>query len=321
MAVLALVAAGVVGIAVVALFMGLGRAIEPRDSIKQRLDVFAPVPATVADAESQPRDKKLHPLAQRLNRAISRRGFAASVALELARADVPLTVPEYVLLHIAIAGILFLAIQILSRQVILSLASAAVGLLLPRLYLQTKQAKRLVAFQDQLPDVLTLVVGSLRSGYGITIAMDAVAKQMPPPAADEFARVVREIGLGLAITQALSNLVGRICSDDLDLMVTAIAIQYEVGGNLATILETITDTIRERIRLKGQLRTLTAQQGLQRSILTGLPIALAVVMYILNPVYIKALFTPGVTLVIPVAAVVLLIAGYFVMGKLGKIEF
>jgi tight adherence protein B len=176
-------------------------------------------------------------------------------------------------------------------------------------------------FQDQLPDVLTLLVGSLRSGYGITIAMDTVAKQMPPPASEEFSRVVREVGLGMSSTQALQNLVRRIRSDDLDLVVTAIAIQYEVGGNLATILETISGTIRERIRLKGQLRVLTAQQSLQRIILTILPVAVAAVVYVIRPDYISALFTPGPTLLIPIAAVVLEVAGYIVMGKLGKVEF
>jgi tight adherence protein B len=94
-----------------------------------------------------------------------------------------------------------------------------------------------------------------------------------------------------------------------------------VGGNLASILETITGTIRERIRLKGQLRVLTAQQGLQRIILTILPVALGMVVYVMNPDYMRGLFTPGWTLLIPITAAVLLVLGYFVMGKLGKVEF
>ena len=144
---------------------------------------------------------------------------------------------------------------------------------------------------------------------------------MPPPACDEFNRVVREVGLGASATQALENLVRRVRSDDLDLMVTAIAIQYEVGGNLATILETISGTIRERVRLKGQLRVLTSQQALQRNILTLLPVVIAILIYILNPAYILSLLAPGPWVLIPASAAVLVVLGYLVMGKLSQVEF
>jgi tight adherence protein B len=144
---------------------------------------------------------------------------------------------------------------------------------------------------------------------------------MPRPASEEFGRVVREIGLGIANAQALQNLVRRVRSDDLDLMVTAMTIQYEVGGNLAMILETIGATIRDRIRLKGEVRTLTVQQRLTRVILTGLPFFLAVVMYMINPEYIGALFTPGPTLLIPIGSLVFLGLGWVVMGKMADIQF
>jgi tight adherence protein B len=315
-----LLAAIFLGAATLAIFMGLGRMIESEDSVKTRLDVMSPLP-TSASADRDAQGNKVHPLARALNRIISGRAFATSITAELARANMPLTVPEYVLLNIASMATVGFIVLLLVRQLILALMGAAVGLMVPRVYIQRRQSRRLQAFQDQLPDILTLLVGSLRSGYGITIAMDTVARQMPPPAAEEFSRVVREIGLGLPTTQALANLVRRVRSDDLDLVVTAIAIQYEVGGNLATILETITDTIRERVRLKGQLRVLTAQQALQRYILTALPLVLAVIIYVLNPLYMRQLFTPGITLIIPISAAVLMVLGYVVMGKLSIIQF
>ena len=112
----------------------------------------------------------------------------------------------------------------------------------------------------------------------------------------------------------------RIRSDDMDLVVTAMGIQYEVGGNLATILETISGAIRERVRLKGQLRVLTSQAALQRTILTALPVFLAVIMFLLNPAYISALLSPP-WILIPIFAAVLVILGWVVMSKLGQVEF
>jgi tight adherence protein B len=308
-------------VAVLLVFVGIGRSIERQETVASRLESLIPDARTVPVVDEDRKARWFDPILETLGRFVSGRSFAASMATDLARANIPLTVPEYVLLHLAASVALLILVFFLTRQLLFALLGAVLGLFLPRIYVRRREAKRMLLFQDQLPDVLTLLVGSLRSGYGITIAMDTVAKQMPPPVSEEFARVVREVGLGMSSTQALQNLVRRIRSDDLDLMVTAIAIQYEVGGNLATILETISGTIRERIRLKGQLRVLTAQQSLQRIILTILPVAVAAVVYVIRPEYILALFTPGPTLLIPIVAVVLEVAGYFVMGKLGKVEF
>lgn len=320
---LALVVGIATSMAIIALFVGLGQIIAYRgESLRSRLDALAPVSAVpaISAPKIQPERKARFPLARWLPRLSIGQTFSASVTKELARANLPLTISEYVLMNLGSGVLCFLLLLIATRQLLFALPGLAVGLMLPRLYVRQKQAKRLQTFQEQLPDILTLLVGSLRSGYGLTIAMDNVAKQMPPPASEEFSRVVHEIGLGVSITQALSNLVQRVPSDDLDLVVIAIAIQYETGGNLAMILETITSTIRERVRLKGQLRVLTAQQSLQRYILTAMPFVLGVVIYMLNPQYMSALFTPGPTLVIPIGAVVCVVIGYIVMGKLSQIQ-
>lgn len=324
MVALALVAGISASLAVIAFFVGLGQVIAHRgESLRSRLDALAPLPSVPQETvrKSQPERGERSPLGRLIPRLGVGQAFAASVTKELARANLPLTISEYMLMNLGSGMLCFLLLLLLTRQLIFALPGIAVGLMLPRLYVRQKQTKRLHAFQEQLPDILTLLVGSLRSGYGLTIAMDNVAKQMPPPASEEFGRVVREVGLGVSITQALSNLVQRVPSDDLDLVVTAIAIQHETGGNLAMVLETITSTIRERVRLKGQLRVLTAQQSLQRYILTAMPFILGVIIYLMSPRYMSALFTPGPTLIIPIGAVVSVVIGYFVMGKLSQIEF
>ncbi len=319
----AIAVAAAVGLGTIAFFIGLGRMIASRDpSIKDRLDLVSHLPAAedvAAEASPQPQLPST-PIFRVLNRILGGQAFASAIATDLARANLPLTVSEYVVLSLVSVGAMFLLTLALSRQIVIACIGGAIGWRLPGLYAKRLERKRLSAFQEQLPDVLTLLVGTLRSGYGMPSALSTVGKQMPAPASEEFDRVVREIGLGLPAVQALRNLVRRVRSDDLDLVVTAITIQHEVGGNLAVILETISDTIRERVRLKAQLRTLTVQHRLTRSILTALPFVLAVIIYFLNPEYMLALFTPGPTLIIPIASVAFIVIGWIALGRLSQIE-
>jgi len=317
---LALAAAGLVGFAILLIFWGVGRMITHTTSTKDRLDVLAPAQTSQETSDSAPQARQPGVLTRGLSRVLSGRSFAEALATDLARANLRLTASEYLLLRLASAAVAFLLVFVTIPQPLLGLAAGILGFFLPEVEVRRRQGKRLVAFQQQLPDVLTLLVGSLRSGYGMTIAMDTVSKQMPAPASEEFGRVVREIGLGLSAPHALSNLVRRISSDDLDLVVTAITVQYEVGGNLATILETITETIRERLRLKAQLRALTIQSKMTRYILTALPLFLGAIIYFLNPSYMLGLFTPGITLIIPIATAISMVLGHFVMGKLSRID-
>src|SRR5690606_32429750 len=145
--------------------------------------------------------------------------------------------------------------------------------------------RRLHAFENQLSDTLNLWVNALRSGYSVLQGMEAIATELPPPISREFERVVQEVRLGLSLEQALANLVRRMPSEDLDLIVTAINIQREVGGNLAEILDIISHTIRERVRMKGEIRTLTSQGRLTGWVIGLLPLILAFLVYSINPRY------------------------------------
>ncbi len=318
---LAIVVAGMVALGVLLVFVGVGQLIARRYTVVDRLQTLSDLVPVRGEAELPAGDgRRREVVAGALGRMLVRQSFAANMATDLARANLPLTVSEYLAVHALCFLVAFVVGYSLSHQVALALLAGLAGLLLPRIYVQRKQTQRMVAFQEQLPDVLSLVIGSLRSGYGLTVAMDTVAKLMPAPASEEFGRVVREVGLGVSITQALANLVRRVRSDDLDLIVTAIAIQYETGGNLAQILETVSRTIRERVRLKGQLRTLMSQANMQRRILTTMPFALGLIIYVLNPEYMSSLFTPGPTLFIPILTVLLVLSGSLVMGKLSQVD-
>jgi tight adherence protein B len=147
-----------------------------------------------------------------------------------------------------------------------------------------------------------------------------VARDAPEPTKSEFQRVTREVALGLSSQEALQNLVRRINSEDFDLVVTAIAVQHEVGGNLAQILDTIGHTIRERIRIKGEIRVLTAQQQLSGYVISLLPVVLGFIIYMMNPNYMSGLFTPGIYMAMPICAGLGIVLGFVIMKKITDIE-
>ena len=201
-------------------------------------------------------------------------GLGDKLAHALMRADVPLTAAEFSVGMLLLGGIGF-GVGAWRLNSLVGLGLGVVFAIAPLFYLKFAQGRRRSKFINQLPDLLTLLVGSLRAGYGLSQAIELVAREVPPPASREFARVVRAMGLGLPLQRALDGMAERIDSDDLDLVVTAINVQYEMGGNLSTVLETISETIRERVRVLREVQVLTAQQRLTGTILACIPIGLA----------------------------------------------
>ncbi|OGO28553.1 MAG: hypothetical protein A2136_06645 [Chloroflexi bacterium RBG_16_54_11] len=196
---------------------------------------------------------------------------------------------------------------------------AAIALFIPDLVLRRAISQRRMNFSKQLVDVLILMTGAVRAGYSLPQAIEVVSKEMKSPASEEFRRVRHEIGLGLSLSQALSNLVARMENDDLYLVVTAININSQVGGNIVTMLEAVTNTIRDRIRLFSEVRVLTAQQRFGSYILTFLPVGMAAAMFFLNPKYMVRLFDPQI-LCIPIGATIMVILGNFAVRRLAKID-
>ena len=157
-------------------------------------------------------------------------------------------------------------------------------------------------------------------------ALEAVSKELPPPISDEFRRVVQEMGLGVTTEKALDNLLRRIPSDDLDMTVTAMNVQREVGGNLAEILDTISFTIRERVRIKGEIRVLTTTQAFSGQVLALMPVFVVLILYLINPEYMKEFTNPVNNSPLPCGYIglgcsaLLIIVGYLVMRRMGKVE-
>jgi tight adherence protein B len=258
-----------------------------------------------------------------LNLRVERSPIGDRMARELARADLKLKVAEYYALYVitVLVGSVFFGL-IGSFHPVSFIIGAVLGLIAPRFYIKRQQGQRLKRFNDQLSDMLNLMVNGLRAGYSTMQAMEAVSKELPPPMNEEFRRVVQEMQLGIPMENALNNLLRRIPSDDLDFVITAINVQREVGGNLSEILDTISFTIRERVRIKGEIRVLTAQVRASGTLLALIPVALALILWFLNPEYLMSFFDRG-----PVcgwSAIVLIIVmitmGYFIMMKIADIE-
>ena len=250
--------------------------------------------------------------------------WGSGLSKELARADLKLKPAEYIAIMVILGvGAGFVAWFLGGRSIIIGIIGAAVGAYIPRLYVRRQQSQRLIRFGEQLPDMLNLMVNGLRAGYSTVQAMEAVGKELPPPISDEFRRVVQEIQLGVPMEQALDNLLRRIPSDDLDLTITAINVQREVGGNLAEILDTISHTIRERVRIKGEIRVLTTQVMYSGRFLAMMPVFIALTLWFLNRPYMMMFFDPDSRMIgIPLLAigVIMIMTGYFVMVKIADIE-
>jgi tight adherence protein B len=288
--------------------------------VEQRLERFTDAEWKREDIERES-GKRATPVADTLNRAIAGRGFASNLSTQLARADMKVTVAEYLVLWVlaVIAG--GVLGWFLSPGSIFFIITAVVGFFAPRIIMGRAQASRLKAFNNQLSDMLNLMVNGLRSGYSVTQAMEAVAAELPVPVSTEIGRVVREMQLGLSMEQALGNMLRRVPSDDLDLVVTAMNVQREVGGNLAEILDTISHTIRERVRIKGEVAVLTAQGRISMYVITFLPIGISLFLYLVNRQYITTFFNSGPCgWIMVVCAMLSVTAGYFTIRKIVTIE-
>lgn len=275
-------------------------------------------------ATSEERKGRSSPTSDYLDKRMSGSGYAEKLARRLSQADVRLTPAEFVLARVgAAAGGAFigflLSLQLGVPRVIATPFLAVVGYLVPAFVLGFKRRKRVAAFNSQLADNTMMLANSLKAGYSLLQSMDLLSRDAAQPSSVEYRRVVQEVGVGLSLHEALTNLLRRVPSKELDLLITAVNIQQEVGGNLSQVLEGIAHTIRERVRIKGEIKVLTSQGRYSGYVITALPIGLAGVIYMMNPDYMKPLFTfPW--LILPAIGLVLIVIAYFVIMKIVNIE-
>jgi tight adherence protein B len=307
--------------AVLLLIFGVfgGRRVSPTERIEQ-------VAVAATEARHRDRGTSQRPTlrsrffggraAASVDRVVEQRDWGTDMARELARADLQLRPSEYLAIRVAAIVGAPIVVYLLGMTVLPALANpfalliaGILGWWVPRFYVNRRKSKRLNAFNDHLADTITLVANALRAGASFLQAIELVVRETQPPISTEFNRVIREVNLGLPFEQALNNMVRRVRSEDLELMATAITIQHQVGGNLAEILDSIAFTIRERIRIKGEIRVLTAQQRMSGYVVAGLPIFLVLILSVIAPSFMEPMFGDPTVFGIPVGVIILALGG------------
>ena len=270
-------------------------------------------------------NRLFQPAADRMGRGDTKKG-KPSVAEQLQRADLKLRPSEFFMIQLGTAAVLGLIVVLRfhitlgSFSVIFSPIAPIIGYFLPTFYVRYRISKRLKKFNGQLGDTLTLLSNALKAGYSFAQAIDTVAKNAVEPIGDEFGRAVREMNLGGSPDEALSNITRRIASQDFDLVATAYSIHRTVGGNLAEILDNIAYTIRERVRIKGEIQTLTAQARASGSIITALPLLLATFMFFVTPTYFQPMFSSIIGWILLAIGGFMIFIGNLIIRRIVAIE-
>ncbi len=320
---LLLIVAALIGVAVLMFFVGLARAVEPADT--NRLEEYlsdqptlgsGPVPRRTGGGMASSAGE----MAQGIDKVLRSVFVGDRLAHMLRSADLQMTILEYLLVWLLCIGGAMASGYFISHSWLPTALVGVIGALVPYMILRYRMTKRVRAFNNQLPNVLMQLSGSMRAGYGLLQAIDFVSREMPAPAGREFAVVVRDVKLGRSMMSALADLLDRVESDDLRLVITAMRIQAETGGNLAEILDTVSGTIRERVRIKGELRALTSQQRLAGYVLAGLPIIVFLILMLINPTYESRLFAPGPTLCLPIGSALSMILGFLIIRRVIALE-
>jgi tight adherence protein B len=247
-------------------------------------------------------------------------GYKKSVQIKLVRGHIMLKPEEFITINLicmAVAGLIGFAML---GSVMTAVIMAVIGWMLPSIVLKSKIRKRIKFLNEQLGDSIMLISNSLKAGYSFFQAIDIVAREMTGPIAEEFSLLQKEINLGVNTEKALENMVERVQSDDMELLVTAVLIQRQVGGNLAEVLDNITSTIRDRVKIKGEVRTVTAQGRISGLIIALLPVILCILLMLINREYMITLFTNPIGIGIIIFSAFMELIGIYLINKIVKVE-
>ena len=316
------IAAGAAALSIILIVLSI-TGVDAGSAVNSRLERYMPHASQPGSAAPRKSFNELLEASQTmdaLNRVIEQQGFGASLARAIARADLRLRASEYLVLWgitIVAVPVSFLVLSIILPvlgSTPMLLVGALLGVALPYVYLGRRRRKRLAAFNAQLADTITLLGNALRSGSSFPQAAERIVREADPPISVEFGRMLRELQLGLPFETALANMTRRMKSDDLELMASAIELNRQFGGNLAEILDSIAYTIRERVRIEGEIKALTAQQRLSGYVLAFMPIALSAFLMLFAPKFFAPMFEKPPELIGLPAGIVLLGFGGVMMG-------
>lgn len=254
-----------------------------------------------------------------LNKWLEKNARTINLQRDLKAAGIEIRVGSLLMLA-GLLGLLGFLLGNLQGNPLAGIIYVVLGVIAPFLYVRYKKRKRIEAFEGQLPDALDMIINAMRAGYSFQAAMELVGQELPDPLGPEFSQFYEEQRLGMDVRTALLGLQDRVPSMDLKMFITAVMINRETGGNLTEVLNNIATVIRERFRIEGELRTLTAQVKLSSKILGLLPILVVAAITLLNPEFMKPLFEEEIGKIIIAVAATMQLFGFLVMRKLSNIE-
>lgn len=306
---------------VVFLIIAFLRSIFRHDLYQKRLTEISEQPAEVKKEKVDLSKSFVKKVTETVSTLFVAESYTQKIQMELINAGIPFKAEEFLTIRIILVTVVPLILFLLSRNLWLAIVIFIMGAVGPGLYVNHQKENRLQTLNNQLGDALVVMANALRSGFGFQQAMDTVRREMPPPITTEFSWALREMNLGFSTEEALMNLSRRVKSEDMDMVITGIIIQRQVGGNLAEILDNISNTIRDRSNVKKQIKILTAQGRLSGLIIGVLPVFLAAIMLIINPKYFDPLINSTLGVVIIIVSIVLELVGMFIIQKITDIDF
>lgn len=291
-----------------------------RIEVANRLDIYTREDEYYQQFENLSLKEFLLSLIGSVSRGLSRKSSLEDTKRKLNQAYVFMRVEEFIGISIVSALGFAIVLFLATRNIFISIIGLLIGFKIPDLFASSIKKKRMKKLNGQLPDALAIISNGLRAGFSFTQAMSVAANELESPIRDEFLRVIRDNSIGKTLDEALMDLSYRTDDEDIDMFITALIIQRKVGGNLAEIMDTIGATIRDRMRIRGEIRTLTAQGRISAMIISALPFFVAFMIFILNRDYIMELFNNPLGIGMVVIALVMQVVGIFIILKMVDIE-
>lgn len=303
-----------------------GTATKGRRDVEKRVDkIYSRKSGLTLQLQEKKKNRKSSLIKRATNdggrQSVKRKKLMDTIFNELILADIMMKPEEFSMIWLLLTFVPAGLAALFQAGLMPSVTLAVVGAFLPIIFIKIKKDNRRKAFEAQLSDTLIMICNGLRSGFSFQQAMENVANDMPPPIGIEFGRVCNEIRYGATMEEALNNMVDRVKSADFMLVVSAVLIQRTTGGNLSEILSTISETIRERIKIKGEINSITAQGRMSGLIIGALPVCIAAILMVVNPEYMSTFFTTTAGNIMLAVSIVMEVLGFFAIRKVVTVEY
>lgn len=292
-----------------------------RIRILERIKIYITANVGSDDNTEKPKTPfRLHNLINLFGKIIPLKKYLIKKRRKLAQASILMKPEEFLGISVLSAILGALLFYVLLKIGLIIIPGFAIGFIIPDLFLYQMKRNRVKKLNRQLPEALNMISNGIRAGFSFTQAMSAASIELSAPISDEFKRVIRDNSLGKPMEEALLNMAYRTEDEDVEMLVSALNIQRQVGGNLTEILDIISHTIRERVKIKGEIKTLTASSKLSAWVISIVPIAIAIIIMIINPDYIKIMFTSSIGILMLITSVIMELIGVFLLVKIVNID-